>query len=235
MVYRMQPSPGGLGATKAEKQADKESKASLRRATLAAEDEWKRYVTSLNNLVSQLRSGGPPDSPLPSAPASPADMAPHLFKQAQNIIQTKLPKAYEIAGTLARARGVRDAVSSYAAGAPPQDPAGNYVNSGVPSGDLPGNVQQPITTAYGATPVLDQGPPAPLQMTQGGGGGGGGGQGPYTGEVVDPGQINEQMYLPGGEYAPKASGSSPMKKILIVAAVGLAAYLAWRWWKGRKG
>lgn len=228
MVYRMQGS-GGMGAQRkpsversAAKEAQQQERQELRRAILQAEDEWKRYINSLSNLVSQLRNGSLPSSyPLPSAPASDAALVPHLEKQAQNILQNQVPKAYQIAQNLDAAKGARDAASSYAAGQPPVAPGGGLVRQGIPPGDLPGQVQQEITVAAGSAPVLQQRPT-------------GAGQGVYEGPVDDPGAIRQPMMVQAdGTVVPAGGGA--LKKILVVVGVGLAAYLAYRWWRGRGG
>lgn len=216
MVYRMQD-PFGLGAAKATAKQTATDKSNLRKAIQGAQDEWKRYIASLNALINNLRRGYlPSDSPLPSAPSSDGTLVPSLQKQATNLLQKDLPAAQAVARNLDQVKGNRAASSAYAAGSPPTDAYGNQVDTSVPSGALPGSVQQAITDASGATPVLSQTP-----------GGGGVAQGAYQ----DPGSF--VATAPSATAAP-AGSSGLVKKIVLVAAVGVAAWLAYKWWSRRK-
>lgn len=234
MVYRMN---GTLGATAAEKKAvrvqAKSDKTAERLAMQAATDEWRIYVKSLQNLNIQLRQGAaPPDAPLPSPPANPASMVPQMARQATNLLQVTLPQAYQIARTLAKAQGIRDSVSSYAAGQPAQTPSGQNSYSGVPPGDLPGPVQQYITDAAGSAPVLT---PAPAGFSSGPAARAPS-QGAYVGQYEDPGQVSQQMFIDSpatGDMAVQSEKSQMARKLALAAGLGLAVWLAYKWWKGR--
>lgn len=216
MVYRLQ----GVGLGKTEKKIEQAQKAddvrAARAATAAARDEWKMYVASLQNLDKNLRKGTlPPQQGLPQPPSSPADLAPDLFKQAKQILEGKLPAAYQIARNLDLAKGQVDARSSYAAGQPAVSPAGTFEQTYIPAGNLPGPVQQAITDAYGASPVLTQAPPEGLMQTD-------------QGQAIGDGS-SEMVAGRGG-----GAGGGMVKKLAIAAAVGVALWLAYRWWKKRK-
>lgn len=229
MVYRMQdalaPRSYGLGAPKAAKQTAQD-KRDLRMAIQGAQDEWKKYIASLNNLINNLKRGyAPSDTPLPSPPATDGTLVANLQKQATRLLQVDLVKAQAVARNLDQVKGNRAASSAYAAGSPPVDVNGNPVDTSVPSGALPGSVQQVITDASGASPVL-------TQTTPGRGGGGGS---PYTGAYQDPGSFQQMTTIPGSGGGSGGGGSSGLvKKIAVVVVVGLAAWLAYRWWSGRK-
>lgn len=171
------------------------------RASEAAKDEWKRYLASLKSLDMNLRNGSlPPDASIPSAPSYPSSMAPAIYRQAMDVLQKRLPVAYEIARNLDRAKGVRLATSSYAAGQPAVTPSQDQVYGSIPSGDLPGQVQQVVTDAFGSDPVLALQPPS--QTT-----------------------VPSRSFAEGGE----GGGLGKIVKPLAIAAgVGLVGWLAWK-------
>lgn len=225
MVYRLQEGLGAAAVRPAKSvQVDKIAQ---RKAVADARDEWKRYIASLRNMILGLRRGAlPPDQGLPSAPSSPPEMVPDLLNQAKNIIERDIPTARSIAQSLQTAAQNRVATSGYAAGQPAVSPEGNLTNTDIPQGDLPGQTQQVITDAYGVTPVLAEGPASQFREP---------GTDPYAGQVVDSGQvITYQPSGAGGASAPAQVAGFPLKKILVVAGLGLAVWLAYKWWSKRK-